>query len=51
MKICVRCGVIMITGTHYERRQHNRYSECPICHERFNGKIEDNSKIKDVRRT
>ena len=51
MRICVKCGAIMINGTHYERRNHNRYYECPICHERINGKIEDNSKIKDVKRT
>lgn len=47
MKICIKCGVIMITGTHYEGRRHNRYSECPMCHERINGKADDNSKIKD----
>lgn len=51
MKICIKCGAIMITGTHYEGRRHNRYSECPICHERINGKTDDNGKIKDERNT
>jgi len=51
MKICVRCGAIMITGTHYEGRQHNKYDECLVCHGRINGKVEDNSKIKDVKNT
>ncbi len=51
MRICTKCGAIMITGTHYEGRQHNKYSECPICHERISGKVEDNSKIKYVKNT
>ncbi len=40
MKIC-RCGGIMSSGTHFENGQHNRYTECPKCHVRNNGKIEN----------
>lgn len=45
MQLCRRCGVSMMTGTHYEGNNHNRYYECPKCHERVNGKKNDNSKI------
>lgn len=51
MKVCIRCSSVMTTGTHYEGRQHNKYDECPICHERINGKTEDNVKLKDIRST
>jgi len=51
MQRCNRCGVMMITGTHYEGRHHIKYSECPVCHERINGKVEDNDKIKGMKNT
>lgn len=44
MKNCDRCGNIMISGTHFENGQHNRYMECPKCHVRIDGKrIENNN--------
>jgi len=38
MKNCEKCGSFMITGTHFENRQYNRYTECTKCHVRINGR-------------
>lgn len=45
MKNCDRCGHIMITGTHFENGQHNRYSECTKCHVRIDGKRTNNNDL------
>ena len=40
MKIC-RCGGVINSGSHFENGQHNRYTECPKCHVRINGKMDN----------
>lgn len=50
MKVCDKCRIIMISGTHYENGQHNRYTECPNCHIRIDTKRVNNNDIsfKDI---
>ena len=45
MKICNTCGSVLVSGIHFEDKRHNLYTECPKCHERNNGKSEDNQNI------
>lgn len=36
---------MIVSGTHFEDKQHNRYSECPKCCTRLNEKKKSNSEI------